>query len=179
VMLAGTDISISGEAKNSAAYQIIQKALIEDLPAGATLKASNITPPVVKPFSWKVKYVSNVVKFTGFVPSENLRSRILQQTRNLFTGATISDGMELAAGEPESWSWAVSASLTQLHRLETGRAEIIDKKLIFEGKAVNLSTVKDVVTSIRHGLPVDYDSTENVTVSKDVAPAKEKSGPTQ
>ncbi len=179
VMMAGTDISINGEAENSTAYRDIQKALIENLPAGATLKASNITPPVVKPFSWKVKFVSNTVKFTGFVPSENLRSRILQQARNLFTGATISDGMELAAGEPESWSWAVSASLTQLHRLETGRAEIIDKKLIFAGKAANLSTAKDVVTSIKHGLPVDYGSTEIVTVSENVAPAKEKSGPTQ
>jgi hypothetical protein len=57
--------------------------------------------------------------------------------------------------------------------------EITGKKLIFEGKAVNLSTAKDVVTSIRHGLPAAYGSTENVTVSEDVAPAKEKSGPTQ
>ncbi len=179
VSMAGTDISISGEAKNSAAYQDIQKALIENLPAGATLKQSNITPPVVKPFSWKVKYVSNAVTFTGFVPSENLRSRILQQTHNLFVGVKTNDLMELAAGEPESWPWAVSVSLTQLHRLETGRVEITGKKLIFEGKAVNLSTAKDVVTSIRHGLPAAYGSTENVTVSEDVAPAKEKSGPTQ
>ena len=166
VSMAGTDISISGEAENSAAYQDIQKNLLENLPAGVTLKHSDITPPVVKPFSWKVKHVSNTVTFSGFVPSEKLRSRILQQTRNIFDGVKINDRMELAAGEPEFWSWAVSTSLTQLHRLETGRVEITDKTLIFKGKAVNLSTAKDVATSIKFGLPEVYSSTSNITVSE-------------
>lgn len=179
VSMAGTDISISGEAENSDAYQNIQKALIANLPAGATLKESSVTPPVVKPYTWKVKYVSNTVTFTGFVPTEELRSRILQQTRSLFTGSKIKDGMELAAGQPKSWTWAVSASLTQLHRLETGRAELTDKALVFEGRAINLSTANDVITSIRHGLPAAFESTEKVTVVKEAAPAKGKSGQSQ
>ena len=176
VNMAGTDIRISGEAKNSAAFQDIRKALIVNLPAGATLKESNITPPVIKPFFWKAKYVGNTVTFTGYVPSEKLRTQILQQTRNIFTGAKINDRMALAAGEPKAWSWAVSASLTQLHRLETGRAEITGTKLSFEGKAVNLSTAKDVVTSIRHGLPAAYVSTEKVSVINEVTPVKGDSG---
>lgn len=166
VSMAGTDISISGEAKNSAAYHDIQKAFIENLPAGATLKQSLITPPVVKPFIWKVKYVSNTVTLLGFVPSENLRTRILQQAHNLFDGVEINDLMELAAGEPEFWPWAVSASLIQLQRLETGRVEITDKTLAFKGKAVNLSTAKDVATLIKYGFPDGYSSTSNITVSE-------------
>lgn len=164
VKIAGADLHISGAAKNTAAYQDIQKALIENLPAGTTLKRSNITPPVVKPFYWRAKYVGNSVTLTGFVPSEKMRARILQQTRNLFTRVKINDRMELAAGEPEAWSWAVSASLTQLHRLKSGRAELKGNTLSFEGVATDKSTAKDVAASIKHGLPAAYSSKEKVTV---------------
>ena len=180
VKMAGTDIRITGVAKNSAAYQDIQKALIANLPAGTTLKESNIRPPVVKPYSWRAKYVGNTVTLTGFVPSENMRSRILQQTRNLFAGVKINDRMALAAGEPEAWSWAVSASLTQLHRLESGRAELNDKTLSFLGKAADKSTAKDVEASIRNGLPSAYRSTEKVNVSvENSSAAKGGSGQSQ
>jgi len=179
VMMAGTDIRINGEAKNSAAYQDIQKALIENLPAGATLKETNITPPVVKPFIWKIKYIKNLIRLTGYVPSENIRSRILQQTRNLFVGVEINDRMELAAGEPESWSWAVSASLTQLHRLESGRMELKGKTLSFKGIAADQKTAKEVEVTIMNGLPDSYSASGNLTVLEKVTPAKGESGSTQ
>ncbi len=164
VKIAGTDMHISGAAKNTASYKNIQKTLIENLPTGMTLKGSNITPPVVEPFYWRAKYVGNTVTITGFVPNEKMQARILRQTSNLFTGVKIKDRMELAAGEPEAWSWAVSASLTQLHRLKSGRAELKGNSLSFEGVAADKNTAEDVESSIRNGLPSTYSSTEKVTV---------------
>ena len=171
VRLSGTDLRIAGEAENTAAYRAVKTALKSQLPKGMTLVNDGVTPPVVKPFFWMAKYLNGTVSLTGYAPSEAVRTQILEQTGNLFPGYKLVDAMELAAGVPDSWLWAVSASLTQLHRLESGRVRLKGTKLEFQGIAADKSTAEDVAASIRHGLPSSYSSSEEVKVRKKPAPA--------
>jgi hypothetical protein len=166
VRLEGTDLVITGEAKTSAAYRTLKTALSTQLPTGMKLKSESVLPPVVKPFSWRVKFTGSVISLTGYVPSEDVHNQILERTRNLFQGVKVVDTMELASGAPEAWSWAVTASLTQLHRLQSGRINMKDTAIVFEGIAVDNNTARNVAASIHNGLPSSYKSTEKIEVSK-------------
>lgn len=166
VRLSGNDLVVAGEAKTTAAYHVVNKSLASQLPAGVKLKTAKITPPVAKPFAWRVKYTKGTVSLTGRVPSETDRAQIMDRVRNLFPGVEVKDSMELASGAPDSWLWAVSASLTQLRRLDSGRVKLKDTVLEFEGVAVDKNTAKDVTASIRNSLPSTYRSTEKISVRK-------------
>jgi len=171
IQLSGTDLRITGEAKTTAAYRDLKTALETQLPAGMTLTHDGVTPPVVKPFAWKAVYSSGTISFSGYVPSEVARTQIVGQTRNLFPDYKIVDVMELAAGAPDSWLWAVSASLIQLHRLESGLVKLKGTTLEFKGIAADKIVAEDVVSSVRNGLPSSYKSTEDVKVHKKTGPA--------
>ena len=113
-----------------------------------------------------MKYTGSTISLTGHVPGEAIHTQILERTRNLFQGIKVVDAMELASGAPDGWLWAVSASLTQLHRLESGRVNLKGTALEFEGVASDEYTAKDVAASIQHGLPSSYRSTQKVGVKK-------------
>ena len=149
----------------------MKTALKTLLPTGMTLTDDGVTPPVVKPFSWMAKYLTGSITLSGYVPSEPARTHILEQTRKLFPEFKVIDVMEPAAGAPDSWLWAVSASLIQLHRLESGRVRLKGTTLEFTGIATDKNTAEDVAASVRHGLPSSYSSSEEVTVRKKPGPA--------
>lgn len=166
IHLSGNDLAITGEAETTQSYQAVKTALKKQLPAGMTLTGDNVTPPAVNPFSWRVKYLNRVISLNGYTPSEAARAQILAQTRNLFPGAKVNDAMELAVGAPDDWLWAVSASLMQLHRLESGRVRLKGTRLEIEGIAPDKETAEDVAASVRHGLPSSFRSTEKINVRK-------------
>jgi len=166
IQLSGTDLVISGEAKTTATYREVKTSLFTQLPAGMILISEKISPPFAKLFSWRVKYTGSIISFTGHVPNEAIHSQILERTRNLFLGIKVVDTMEPASGAPDGWLWAVSASLTQLHRLKSGRVNLKGTSIAFEGIAADKDTAQDVAASIRHGLPSTYSSSEKVEVSK-------------
>ena len=172
IHLAGNSLKITGEAETAQSFQAVKTALTKQLPAGMTLAENVVTPPVVDPFSWRVKYLNGVVSLNGYVPDEAAKARILMQARNLFPDAKVNDEMELAVGAPEGWLWAVSASLIQLHRLESGRVRLKGTRLEIEGIAADKKTAQDVAASIRHGLPSSYRTTEIISISKKPKPAE-------
>lgn len=176
IHLAGTELNIDGEAKTTAAYQDLKTKLSTQLPSGMTLKSESISPPLAKPFAWRVKYISGTVSLTGHVPSEEIHIQILERTRNLFQGIKVVDAMELASGAPDNWLWAITTSLTQLHRLESGRVNLKDTALEIEGIAVDKLTARDVTASIHNGLPSSYRATENISVRKPQKPDISPSG---
>jgi hypothetical protein len=174
VRLEGTDLFVDGEAASTTAYRTIKTSLEQQLPAGTKVRAVDVAPPVIRPYTWRVKYTGALISFAGYVPSESFHRQILERTRHLFPGIPIDDAMELASGVPDGWLWAVSASLTQLHRLESGRVKLKDTVLEFEGVAGDKHTATNVTASIRHGLPASYRSSEKVVIGEkaDAANAK-------
>lgn len=160
--LEGTALSLQGQAAATASYRAIDTALSSKMPESLTLKSNKIKPPVIKDYDFTVKFNADSVKFDGFVPREEARAQILQRTKNLFPGARITDKMELASGAPDGWLWAITAALTQVHRLESGRVDIEGSEVSVEGTAPDKHTAEDVIQSIRNGLPEGYSSKEKV-----------------
>ncbi len=176
IHLSGNKLKITGEAETTQSYQAVKTALTAQLPSGLVLAGNDVTPPVVKPFFWRAKYLDGLISFDGYVPSEAAHAQILVQARNLFPEAKVNDDMKLAIGAPEGWEWAISASLTQLHRLESGRIRLKDTRLEIEGVAADKKTAEDVAASVRHGLPPAYRSTETIKVRKVTKPEEAPAG---
>lgn len=175
VRLDGTKLTVDGVAASTDTFKTVKGSLASQLPTEVDLKSANIAPPFAQPYEWRVKYTGQQISFEGHVPSEEVHMQILERTRNLFPHATISgDTMELASGAPEGWTWAVSASLTQLHRLESGRVKVKDTVVEFEGVAADKFTAKNVTASVQHGLPSTYRSSEKISVAEASGSASDK-----
>lgn len=166
VRLDGLALSLNGEAGTTATYRAIRKTLANQLPSGMKIRSAEVQPPVVRPYEWRVKFTGTAIVFAGYIPDEKTHSQIIERTRNLFPGIKVEDTMELGSGAPENWSWAISASLTQLNRLESGRAKLKDMVLEFEGTASDALTAKHVTSSIRNSLPGSFRSSEEIVVTK-------------
>lgn len=166
VHLNGTELTLNGEAQTTVAFRALNSSLAGQLPSGLEIKSAQIRPPTVAPYDWRVKYTGTAIFFAGYVPDEKTHQQVLERTRNLFPGINIEDTMELGSGAPQNLSWAISASLTQLNRLESGRAKLKDTGLEFEGVASSKFTAKQVTSSIRNSLPASYRSSEKITVKE-------------
>jgi len=165
VRLDGTAMSLNGEAGTTATYRTLKTSLAKQLPTGMELKNTDIRPPLVRPYDWRAKYTGSAIAFAGHVPDEKTHQQVLARTKNLFPGVAVEDTMELGSGAPESWAWAIAASLTQLNRLKSGRIKLKDTVLEFEGVASDKLTAKQVTSSIRNSLPGSFRSSEEITVA--------------
>lgn len=165
VRLDGLKFILDGTAATTEAYRKVNAALAEQAPAGLVVDRVSLKPPVVTPYEWRAKYVGPNISFEGYVPNESAMTFILDRTRNLFPGVKVDHTMELASGAPESWVWAVSASLTQLSRLQSGRIKIKDSVLEFEGVASSEVTAKHVTASVRNSIPGSFRSNEKIEIA--------------
>jgi len=160
--LTDSKLSLTGEASSVEAYDVLRNRLKTQLPAGLELDQVEVTPPVAKPFSWVALFEAGSLTLSGSVPSEDARLEIEKNAKEMFGTATVVDRMKLAAGAPEKWTQVVTTALTQLSRLQSGKAELNDTTLAFEGSAPNEETANDVANKVRLGLPAVYKSTEDV-----------------
>lgn len=174
VRLDGLKFALEGTASTTEAYRKVKVSLAEQAPEVLKVERVTLEPPVVVPYVWRAKYVGSQISFEGFVPSENALEFILDRTRNLFPNANIEHTMELASGAPESWIWAVSASLTQLSRLESGRIKIKDSVLEFEGVTSSEITAKHVTASVRNSIPGSFRSSEKIEIAGQKEPPEPK-----
>ena len=171
VQLAGTNLSVRGEAKTTQAYHNFQTLPSGQLPIGMDLKVKNVQPPVIKPYSTRVKFNGSSLSFGGHVLSEEAREEILRRARSLFPDAKIEDAMQIAAGAPEEWRWALSASLIQLRRLVSGRVKMEGNDLELEGIAADEQTVNDVAEAIGFSFPSAYKVNNKLAV-REVQPTE-------
>ena len=161
--LENSRLSLMGEAVSAEAYATLRERLDTQLPAGLELNKIELTPPVAAPFVWSAQFESGALTLGGHVPSEDARSQVAKGAKELFGAAAVLDRMEIASGAPEKWTEVVLTALTQLSRLQSGKIELSDTALAFQGQAADQPTASDVAAKVRLGLPAVYKSSEEVT----------------
>ncbi|MDA7948253.1 MAG: BON domain-containing protein [Hyphomicrobiaceae bacterium] len=167
VHLAGTNLSVRGEAKTTEAYRNFQKLPGGQLPAGMELKVGRVEPPVIKPYSTRVKYNGSTIQFGGHALNEEARDELVRRARSLFPDAKIEDTMQIASGAPEGWRWALSASMIQLRRLVSGRVKLEGNDLELEGIANDEGTVKDITEAITFSFPSAFKVSNKLAVREE------------
>lgn len=137
VELEGTSLSIEGETDTSPDYQAVETALASALPGGVKLREEKVLPPVISPYRWLARIVSEKeVLIEGFAPNARTRQDIVAAAKKAFPTHNISDRMLIGSGEPRRWLPMVTGALESLGKLVEGTAEIRDVKASVKGVAL-------------------------------------------
>lgn len=151
VSLNGLQSSAHGEALAPASYKQLSAAYNSGLPKAQKLGTFAVTPPVVKPYSWKASYAGNQLVLSGFVPTEQEQIDLLTHAKRMFPKATVVDKLELGSGAPENFVRTVRNSLDQLATLQQGQAEMVAEAISLEGAADDDKKAE----ATRHAFKVD------------------------
>ncbi|MEZ5842548.1 MAG: OmpA family protein [Hyphomicrobiaceae bacterium] len=162
VSLAGTRLTVEGEALDMPAYTTVRSALAGRLPTGIALAAERVSPPVVRPFTWQARLTSGQIELSGHAPNEAARDALLARAKAMLPSAAIVDRIAIAAGAPESWVEAATSMLVELARLEKGEARLSDTAATFTGETEKEENARAVARNVRERLPRGYAVTPNV-----------------
>ncbi len=94
--------------------------------------------PVATPFTFVAESnETGRVVLRGFVPSEDIRTRLVNEAEALFPGGVI-DELVIARGAPTgNWTQAASAHLNGLAKLESGYVRASDSEFVLNGIAAS------------------------------------------
>jgi OOP family OmpA-OmpF porin len=127
-------LTLSGDAKSSADYEAAFAAA-RAAPAGVTVSTLEISPPRVSPYVWSAANIGAMIALSGAVPSNDLRTAIVNKAASIASGAAVSDQTQIGAGAPKGdFSGAVAVALAELGKLSQGKVTLTDAKLTIEGQ---------------------------------------------
>ena len=164
--LEDLSLSISGEAASPQAYAGILDMLTNKRPPGLEIALAQIKPPVVSPYLWGATWANRTLILDGYVPDAKTRQTVLDVADGLFPGATISDKMLLASGEPGQYGPTLDQALKGLAQLESGKATLSSARADLRGIAVEQETAERVTEAFRSGAPSGIVATQSVTFRK-------------
>ena len=164
--LEDLSLSITGEAATPQAYAGILDMLTNKRPPGLEIALAAIKPPVISPYTWAATWANRTLLLDGYVPDARARQTVLDAADGLFPGATITDKMLLASGEPEQFGSALDQALRSLAQLESGKATLSGVRSDLRGVAVEQETAERVTEAFRSGAPAGVVATQNITFRK-------------
>ncbi len=144
VALADLSLSLKGRAKSIEAYGALQD-LRSKAPAGVTIAALTVTPPLASPYIWTASFDGASVALSGNIPDPTLETRF----RTLApAGVSMSTNLILGSGEPEGFADNALTLLKTLLLLEQGKASITDNKIELSGAPASPAVMDEVTAAI-------------------------------
>jgi OOP family OmpA-OmpF porin len=128
-------------------------ARLAAMPQGMTLARQQITPPIVRPYTFAAEKTEQGVTLSGHVPSAQARGVVIAAANTL--GRPVTDRMQIADGAPASYANNVDFALARLGQLATGQASLTDTSLTITGRAATMPNFTDVrarLASLPQGL---------------------------
>ncbi len=142
ISLADLSLTIVGRAKSLESLGDIE-ALRNAVPAGISLAALTIAPPLASPYIWRAHYDGTTLALSGNVPDERAEARFrLVPPANV----AVSTSLVPASGEPSAFTDNAMELLKALLLLERGDAAIEDGAITLSGAPAS-SAVADEVTA--------------------------------
>jgi len=171
VRLLNVALKLEGEARSPSDYIEVKKALAGPLPAGLSVAAAHLRPPIADPFVFVADLDANSLSLSGSVPSEAARKQLRELSRQLFRRPGLDDRLQLASGAPKNWDTAVTAALRALSRLESGKVALSGLALTIQGVAPDKGTAVAVSYQLRRDLPELFSTSESISWKEAAAPS--------
>jgi OmpA-OmpF porin, OOP family len=143
--LSDAKLDISGTAPS---LDLFQMATATGLPAGLTGNVQ-IGLPTVKPYTWQAAKTATGVALTGFAPSAELKAKIAAAAKVVAGTGTVTDQLQLAAGEPVGFEGMTNAAFAQLGRLNAGTAGLSDAAYSIVGAAPSVEVQTATIAAAR------------------------------
>jgi outer membrane protein OmpA-like peptidoglycan-associated protein len=138
ISLSGTDLSISGRARSSGAFDTLSR-IETAVPEGITLVALDVTPPLASPYVWTASFDGKAVNIVGDAPNTELADKLRALAP---AGIPVSTALQLASGEPTGFSANTLTLLKTLLTLESGEATIRDGSVTLVGAPADADTAE-------------------------------------
>ncbi|MEO1205383.1 MAG: OmpA family protein [Pseudomonadota bacterium] len=162
--LTDEKIVLSGEAADQLSGGQIETAFKTGLPGNFSPRTdiafATVIPPSQSPYTTGLDVTADLVRLTGYVPSDESRQSILNAVAAAFPGRRIDDRLELGSGQPEGWRACFQAGLSGLKILGGGIASLEDRTLEVRGKSDD--------ETVAEGLPADVRAAANRSCATDV-----------
>jgi OOP family OmpA-OmpF porin len=154
VSLSDNALSVDGTAATVESFDTAN-ALASRIPAGLTAGTMTIRPAAVGVLTWSATRDGRRVVLDGSVPSEAVRSDIIDAANAAVSSANVIDNMEIANGGAEAavWGNAASFGLRQLGRLSRGKVELNGTDFSIEGVAPDFDSYNAVLGDVPGALP--------------------------
>jgi OmpA-OmpF porin, OOP family len=110
---------------------------------------------LVDTYTWSATSEKRTITLEGYVPSEEVRAKILNQVRSRFPKDKIVDLTKLARGAPEQSFWlnGITFGLDRLTQLKEGKLGLSDLNLSISGEAKDLSAYKSAKAALDSAVP--------------------------
>lgn len=149
--LTGADVSLSGEAMDSAAYVTLMQA-VRTAADGLVVEARQVRPPVISPYVFAVRRDGEGLTVSGFFPDEAAHAAILAALERDFLKEKVNDLSAIGAGAPAGFTEAVLAGLAQLARAQAGDLSLGDAQLRLSGTALRPEAVAEMEADLKKTL---------------------------
>jgi|GEM_PF-3221224 len=162
--LDGTDFSISGEARDVAAYNQVDGALSGDMPRGIVLKSRNIVSPKVSPFIWAAAIQKKQLVLSGYAPDAKAREKVVADAKAKFPNMTIVNQLVIARGAPAGWIVGTGVALDALKKLGNGRATMTDASVNVSGATKDNGLSANIRDFVATGLPSTFSNKVDIAL---------------
>jgi OOP family OmpA-OmpF porin len=146
-------LTIEGVAQKELTSERVTGALNVGRPENFTidnrLTFREPTLPTISPFTTTIVSDGETVSLTGVAPDERRRQRLVDTVRDRFPGREVVDALTYANGAPAGWLACADAGLRGLERLDKGRAELSDAKLVVRGETKDEAVHRDLPAEVR------------------------------
>ena len=162
VDLAQTNLTVTGEANDLAAYRGVRTALASNLPKGLKLSKEAVRPPLVKPYTWAAKTAGDRLLLSGYVPNDQTREQIVAAAKRALPKAQVVDEMQPAEGAPEGFGQAVTALLAELMDMEEARADLRDGSATIAGTTESAARSDGIRGALKKAIPASFKVTDQI-----------------
>jgi len=133
IEIKGKNILLSGVAAKEVTVAGLRESLKSSFPKGFRIDEQiKFREPTIKPVTpYKVgaEIDGDIVKLTGYAPSEELRAALREVAVSRFPERRVADELQLGSGAPDGWQTCMAAGLTALGKLGNGRVAMEDGTL--------------------------------------------------
>jgi outer membrane protein OmpA-like peptidoglycan-associated protein len=144
IALSDLALQVEGRAKSAAAYDDLQ-TLSQRAPAGVTVAALKVTPPVASPYVWSAKFDGTSLVITGDAPSAALADKLRSVAPD---NVPVSTTLTPASGEPAGFEANTLSLLENLLKLEQGEVAISDGTIALKGAPADDRVAGDVTAAV-------------------------------
>lgn len=160
VSISADQLTISGDARDAAAFARVRQSLSGILPGGLRLGSVDVRPPPIKPYRLDVRRMEGALTLEGHFPDEASASAIRERIRGQFLGDRVTDTTARGRGAPAGFSEVALLAVDQLARLVRGRVLLEDSTLSVQGEVLHAQAAEAVRRTLA-SLPAGWSLSAN------------------
>ena len=170
VVADGRNITVRGLAPSAQARDVAANSLAAISGVRRVDNEIQLPDEVFRPAIGSVAYETRItvspgfVRYTGFVPDDDVHETVIAQTRRLFPNRRVEDEMVMRPEAPENWLEAVSTLQQRFSTYENGEAVISGNNLNVLGAVAPGRESEEKLLASR--LPGNYVAQINLSVAR-------------